>query len=559
MMTMKYVKVPEGLNEYGNFGPAPGEAMPKPRPEMLRRMELDRVKKEERRPLAEQFQEGTATYHGLTMPFRLYVPKDLEPGRKYPLVLFLHGGGERGDDNISQLLAYDGALVWTRQAEPCFVLAPQCPEGEPGWMEKHCLVARTAMSQVMEAYPIDPERLYLTGMSMGGGGCWRMNYMFPELFAAIVSVCAAACIHNRDEIIPEAIEAVADAFIGKNLWLFHAADDFVVTPESTRSLVAALERRGRRKGVDFFYTKYPKEMNLGHGSWEPAYEDTIMCRWVLAQRNRETLSPPNMGKIPPEMQKRIQEMEAEKQERSAYLSKLECRSYQEPSTARVMQYRLYRPDLAEGETCPLVIFLHGIGECGQDNEAQITAYDGAVCWIKAQEKGMLEKAYVVAPQCPLPIPGNFWEPEYVAMLGAIMKQLLAELPVDRSRIYATGLSLGGFGVWNLIRENPGMFAGAVTCCPACVAGDMFHNHVYEEGLQRCAPALMEIPLWLFHSEDDNAVPVTVTKEMAAMLEARGKKNLRVTIYPAEEGWHHGCWEPTYRNTEMMTWLFRQHQ
>lgn len=558
-MTMKYNKIPEELNEYGNFGPVPGGPLPEPSPEMLRHMERDRIKREARRSLAEQFAEGKATYGGLTMPFRLYVPKDWKPEKRYPLVLFLHGGGERGDDNISQLLAYEGALVWTRQAEPCFVLAPQCPEGEPGWLEKHCLVARAAMEQVMEAYPIDKDRLYLTGMSMGGGGCWRMNYMFPDLFAAIVSVCAAACVRNRDEIIPGAIEAVADAFVGKHLWLFHAADDFVVTPETTRSLVAALERRGLRKGTDFFYTEYPAEMNLGHGSWEPAYADALMCRWVLAQRNQPPVPPPDMGEIPPEMQAVIRTMEAAKEERKAYLPKFERRSYMDPNTARVMQYRLYRPELAEGETCPLVIFLHGIGECGQDNENQITAYDGALCWVKAQETGRLDKAYVVAPQCPLPIPGNFWEPEHIAMLGKILDQLLAELSVDRSRIYATGLSLGGYGVWNLIRENPGIFAGAVTCCPACVTGDMFNNHVYEEGLRECAPALKEVPLWLFHSEDDNAVPVEVTKEMAFMLKAMGKEDLCVTIYPAEERWGHGCWEPTYRSIEMMTWLFEQHK
>lgn len=556
---MIYNIVPDVLNGYGSFGgPPSGGAMPQPTPEMLARMEQDNIKKEARRPLAEQFLEGEATWDGLTMPYRLFVPEGLEAGKKYPLVLFLHGGGERGDDNISQLTAYEGALVWTKQQEKCFVLAPQCPDGEPGWLEKHCLNAKAALEQIQAEYPIDENRLYLTGMSMGGGGCWRMNYMFPELFAAIVPICSAACIRGRDEIIPEAIELAADAFQGKNLWLFHAADDFVVTPESTRSLAKALEQRGQVRGRDFFYTEYPEEMNLNHGSWNPAYENTLMCRWVLAQSNKPPMMPPiDMGNPPPEMLEMIKKSEAEKELRRAYLPKFEAHTYVDPKTALSMGYRLYKPELKEGESCPLVIFLHGIGECGQDNEAQVIANDGAPCWVKAQEKGVIDKAFVVAPQCPLPIPGNFWEEEHIAMLGQLMKELLAELPVEKNRVYVTGLSLGGYGTWNLIRTNPGLFAAAVTCCPACVAGEMFHNHVHEEGILECAPALKDIPLWILHSEDDNAVPVEVTKRMQSMLEAMGKENLRVTIYPEAEHWGHGCWEPTYRNEEIMQWLFAQ--
>lgn len=556
---MEYRKVPAVLNEYGDFGGPPTGPMPEPSPEMLLRMEQDRVKKEARRPLAEQFKEGTATFDGLTMPYRLYVPENLIPGERYPLVLFLHGGGERGTDNISQLLAYEGALVWTRQAEKCFVLAPQCPDGEPGWLEKHCLTAMQALEDIMKAHPVDRDRLYLTGMSMGGGGCWRMNYMFPTLFAAIVPICSAACIRGRDVIIPEAIEAVAEAFAGKNLWLYHAADDFVVTPESTRSLVKALERRGKKKGVDFFYTEYPGERNLGHGSWEPAYEDTLMCRWVLSQSNKAPgmMPPPDMENIPPEMLEMIRKGEAEKEARKEMLPKMEAHCLQDPKTALTMQYRLYKPELTEGERYPLVIFLHGIGECGQDNVAQVIANDGAPCWIKAQEKGLIDQAFVVAPQCPLPIPGNFWEQEHIEMVGDLLRQLLRELPVDETRVYATGLSLGGYGVWNLIRTNPDLFAGAVTCCPACVAGDMMCNHIHEEGIRECAPALKNIPLWIFHSEDDPAVPVGVTRKMEALLKEMGKDDLNVTIYPAEAHWGHGCWDPTYKNEEMLTWLFSQ--
>ena len=102
------------------------------------------------------------------------------------------------------------------------------------------------------------------------------------------------CDHSRDHRI------LCEAFEGKNLWLYHNADDFVVTPEIARSLVKVLERQGKKKGIGFFYTECPEERNLCHGNWEPTYEDTLMCRWVLFRSNKTPvmMPPPDMGNIP---------------------------------------------------------------------------------------------------------------------------------------------------------------------------------------------------------------------------------------------------------------------
>ncbi len=564
---LEYHPLPPELADAGQFNrplsPAAPSAMPEPTPEMRKRMEQDQIRQEARMPYADLFQSGSASAGGLTMPYRLYVPEDMEPGQKYPMVVFLHGGGERGKDNRKQLLANDGACVWVRgqreKDEPrCFVLAMQCPENRAGWLERHLLVLAAALDDLEKKYPVDTDRVCLTGMSMGGGGCWRMNYMFPNRFSAVAACCSACAIRTDGTIDPKAIAEAAEGFRNKPLWLFHAADDFVVTPESSRCLAAAISAQQQGPEQTFFYTEYPAEYGLNHGCWDLAYENRIMRAWLLQQ----TIAPavpgpmPEMDNPPPEFQEKMQRDELEKEARKEYLARFEDREKTVPNLK--MKYRLFAPEHRDPEKVyPIVVFLHGIGECGSDNTAQILSYEGAVSWVRAQDAGTIEPCFVLAPQCPLPIPGNRWEDEYLELAAEILTELQAEFPLDENRIYLTGLSLGGFGVWNLNRLHPDRYAALVTCCPAAVQGDMFAPVVDEAGIRACAGALREKPLWMFHAEDDGAVPVETTKRMCSLLQEQGKTDFRVTIYPAEEHWNHGCWEPTYRNTEMQQWLMAQ--
>ena len=176
-----------------------------------------------------------------------------------------------------------------------FVLAPQSPAGELGWMEPHLLAVNTALETILAQYPIDENRLYLTGVSMGGIGCWYMNYMYPSRFAAAVTCCPAADT-DADRLDQTALNALASAFVGKKLWLFHAEDDFVVPVEISRKLVAALEAQGCHKNRDFFYTEYPAEMGLNHGCWEKAYSLNLMRRWLMTQALDQPSMPEHPGK-----------------------------------------------------------------------------------------------------------------------------------------------------------------------------------------------------------------------------------------------------------------------
>ena len=291
MTTLDYRPLPDALNDAGAFAkpmPEPTQMPPMELPpEFAQRAAREETEKQARLPYVDLFRSGQAAYGGLTMPYRLYTPQT-EPGKRYPLVVFLHGGGERGDDNVLPLIANDGALVWVKDqlegtGEPCFVLAAQCPSEGFGWMQDHLLVCSAALDAVIAENPVDEARLYLTGMSMGGGGCWRMNYLFPNRFAAVVPMCSAACIAGPGQVDQIGVGLAADAFVGKPLWIVHAADDFVVTPETSRSLVRALEARGQDRDRDFYYTEYPAVCGYNHACWEPAYADPTLRRWLFKQ------------------------------------------------------------------------------------------------------------------------------------------------------------------------------------------------------------------------------------------------------------------------------------
>ena len=574
MIIEHYHPLPENLNHGCGFGaasqPPKDVALPEgftPPPGFAEIVKREAVEKEARRLLADKFLSDSAQWNGLTLNYRLYVPNDLEPNQKYPLVMFLHGGGERGSDNEVQLLANDGAVIWVRDQEEnpelkCFVLAPQSPAEGPGWLEHHLLTAAKALEDVMGRYPVDEHRLYLTGMSMGGAGCWRINYMFPDLFAAVVPVCSACGMDEEKNIDPQAVDVVAQAFLNKPLWLFHAADDAVVPCNTSRELAKALESKGKKQGEDFYFTEYPAECGYNHGSWGPAYRWTLMRRWLFQQTTLPAapLGPPEDMDLPfppMDMEEMFARERAEKETRKTWLSRFEAHACVSPDVT--VPYRLFVPEKADGPA-PLVVVLHGIGGCGCDNMGQILDNDGVIDWIKAQEQGLLCPCYIMAPQCPNPIPNLKWEEEYLALVGREIRSLCEAHSIDTHRIYLTGLSLGGYGCWNLNRMFPDLFAAVVPCCPACLKGTMMNNVIDRAGMELCAPSLIDKPVWMFHAEDDMAVPVATTKDMVSLFEAAGKQkdsDFRLTLYPAELGYNHFCWDPAYKTPALFSWLTEQ--
>jgi predicted peptidase len=220
--------------------------------------------------------------------------------------------------------------------------------------------------------------------------------------------------------------------------------------------------------------------------------------------------------------------------------------------AQALPYRLLKPEKIEpGQRYPLVLFLHGIGERGTDNARQLL--HGAGEFAKAANRRKYP-CFVVAPQCPA---DRLWvrkdlkklnAAEYVmsekpsqpmALVLELVDKLAVDLPVDKGRIYVTGLSMGGFGTWDLIQRRPEFFAAAI---PICGRGDL-----------ACAAKLKNLPIWAFHGDADPLVPVDRTKSMIEAIRHAGGTP-KMTLYP---GVGHDSWTATYANPEVLAWLFAQ--
>lgn len=219
------------------------------------------------------------------VPWKLLKPARIAEGERYPLVLFLHGAGERGEDNQRQLTWFGAPMAnaaWS-EAFPCYVLAPQCPKDrrwvEVDWSAKEsvrpvdpspALVGvERALRAVLAQHPIDPERLYLTGLSMGGFGTWDLAARHPTWFAAAAPICGGG--DPRD----------AAALAPLPLWCFHGADDKVVPVERSRAMIRAIEAAGGA-------ATYTELQGVAHDSWKHAYsDDSGLLAWLFAQRRGE--------------------------------------------------------------------------------------------------------------------------------------------------------------------------------------------------------------------------------------------------------------------------------
>lgn len=184
-----------------------------------------------------------------------------------------------------------------------------------------------------------------------------------------------------------------------------------------------------------------------------------------------------------------------------------------------------------GDAWPLVLFLHGAGERGSDLE-RLKLHGPP----KLIANGQNIPAIVVSPQCPQ----NQWWNSYAETLLALLDEMAASYNVDPDRIYVTGLSMGGFGTWELASRDPGRFAAAA---PICGGGMMIA--AYRIGT--------DLPVWAFHGEDDSVVPLEESQRMVDAMTRRGG-NARLTVYP---GVDHDSWTQTYADPEFWEWLFSQ--
>ncbi len=199
-----------------------------------------------------------------------------------------------------------------------------------------------------------------------------------------------------------------------------------------------------------------------------------------------------------------------------------------------LNYQFYgNPKWKEGERYPLLIWLHGAGQSGSDNEAQM---GGATRPFSAPENQAERPCFILAPQCPSRDIG--WKNEVASNLMALIADLTDKLPIDESRIYLTGSSMGGSGSWNLASAYPGVFAAVV---PLCGGGD-----------PKKAEALKETPIWAFHGDQDTEVPLDRSKNMVDAIKALGGEKVEFTILQGEG---HSISGGVYARPELHRWIF----
>jgi predicted peptidase len=212
----------------------------------------------------------------LELNYLLFLPAGYSdnPAKRWPLMLFLHGAGERGND-VWKVATHGPPKNVTNDASfPFILVSPQCPEGSV-WTTEPLLAL---LDEITQKYAVDARRVYVTGLSMGGYGCWDLVLVYPERFAAAAPICGGG------EFIKVLLASREKATALKTLgiWAFHGEKDLVVPVEESRRMVDAVKKAGV---TDVKLTIYPETQ---HDSWTETYKNPQLYRWLLEhQRNAQ--------------------------------------------------------------------------------------------------------------------------------------------------------------------------------------------------------------------------------------------------------------------------------
>jgi predicted peptidase len=232
--------------------------------------------------LARSLRIGPTTY-----PYVVYVPRDYDASRRWPIILFLHGSGERGTDGwretihgVANTIRFEPARV------PAIVVFPQAPP-DSRWLGEPADAAMLALDRTIAEFHGDPSRVYLTGLSMGGYGALHLGMAHPKRFAALVVVCGGLLPHPTTNAVRQSplttaasdpYAFTANALRETPIWFFHGKDDPVIPVDESRHLVGDLRRAA---AIDVHYTEYD---GVGHNAWDRAYSDAEMWKWLFAQK-----------------------------------------------------------------------------------------------------------------------------------------------------------------------------------------------------------------------------------------------------------------------------------
>jgi predicted peptidase len=228
------------------------------------------------------FLNRTVQIAGVAHRYQVYVPAGYDASSRWPVILFLHGAGERGTDGLLQTeVGLASAIRRFPARYPAIVVLPQVPL-DGNWIGSSARVAMAALEKTMHEFSTDRDRVYLTGLSMGGQGAWNLAYHYTDQFAAVVVICGFIGVGQQfpsflpaDAADPPAV--LADRLKALPIWVYHGDADSVVSVEYAREIVDRL----RKAGAAVHYSELPK---VGHNSWDAAYRSVELPAWLFNQR-----------------------------------------------------------------------------------------------------------------------------------------------------------------------------------------------------------------------------------------------------------------------------------
>lgn len=237
------------------------------------------------------FQQRNLELGGYDRYYQIFVPPNYDETKKWPIILFLHGAGEQGWDGYDQTTVGLGQAI-RRNTEnfPAIIIFPQS-RPPLGWVDEDAEFAMRTLEAAEKEFSTDENRVYLTGLSNGGYGSWRLAYKYPERFAAALIVCGFLSDDERyysDVPIPRfnpAIEttsknlheALAKKIAHLPVWIFHGDDDNVIDVDGSRKIYQELKLRGAP-------AKYTELPGFGHNTWDVAYRSEAPIKWLFEQK-----------------------------------------------------------------------------------------------------------------------------------------------------------------------------------------------------------------------------------------------------------------------------------
>ena len=235
------------------------------------------------------FLDRTLSLQGVEYKYQVFVPEDWTPHKKWPIVLFLHGAGERGDDGLLETdVGIASAIRSSRKEVDAIVVMPQCPKSLWWLMPPMQELAFAALDRASKEFRGDPQRTYLAGLSMGGFGAWRLAGDHPGHFAAMIVICGGirpparalkAYPYLVSVIPPDSPKSYTEAAerVGKTpVWIFHGADDDIIPVTESQKMTAAM----KQVGAEVHYTEYP---GIRHDSWDKAFDEPKLFPWLFSK------------------------------------------------------------------------------------------------------------------------------------------------------------------------------------------------------------------------------------------------------------------------------------